>query len=71
MPPYHMSEYVFKEAEHNFENQNFIIHPQKSMNEHKQVLDPDNPRDFIDIYLTEIRKNSNNPDTTFTGKWLF
>lgn len=43
---------------------------QKSVNEHKAELDIANPRDFIDIYLTEIRNNSNNPNTSFTEKQL-
>lgn len=45
----------------------FTIYSQKSVNEHKAELDIANPRDFIDIYLTEIRNNSNNPNTSFTG----
>ncbi|XP_027237770.2 methyl farnesoate epoxidase [Penaeus vannamei] len=43
---------------------------QRAVNDHKADLDVDNPRDFIDIYLKEIRNNSNNPDTSFTEKQL-
>ena len=30
----------------------------KTINEHEQTLDEENPRDFIDVYLTEIAKES-------------
>ncbi|XP_046394627.1 methyl farnesoate epoxidase-like [Ischnura elegans] len=33
---------------------------------HKKNIDYDHPRDFMDIYLREIEKQRNDPDTTFT-----
>ncbi|XP_073678981.1 cytochrome P450 2B15-like [Garra rufa] len=33
--------------------------------EHKETLDPDSPRDFIDAYLLEIEKQKSNKDSTF------
>ncbi|XP_043086156.1 cytochrome P450 2B1-like isoform X2 [Puntigrus tetrazona] len=33
--------------------------------EHKETLDPDSPRDFIDAYLLEIEKQKSNEDSTF------
>ncbi|XP_051737047.1 cytochrome P450 2B15 [Ctenopharyngodon idella] len=32
---------------------------------HKETLDPDSPRDFIDAYLLEIEKQKSNEDSTF------
>ncbi|KAG7175766.1 Methyl farnesoate epoxidase-like 1 [Homarus americanus] len=42
----------------------------KAVEEHKATLDPDNPRDFIDIYINEIYKNQHNPDISFTEEQL-
>ncbi|RXN08241.1 cytochrome P450 2B4-like isoform X1 [Labeo rohita] len=33
--------------------------------EHKETLDPDSPRDFIDAYLLEMEKQKSNEDSTF------
>ncbi|KAA0706602.1 Cytochrome P450 2B15 [Triplophysa tibetana] len=33
--------------------------------EHKQTLDPENPRDFIDAYLLEIKNQKSHEDSTF------
>ncbi|XP_016119205.1 cytochrome P450 2B4-like, partial [Sinocyclocheilus grahami] len=33
--------------------------------EHKETLDPDSPRDFIDAYLLEIEKQKSNEGSTF------
>ncbi|XP_026056035.1 cytochrome P450 2B19-like isoform X1 [Carassius auratus] len=33
--------------------------------EHKETLDPDSPRDFIDAYLLEIEKQTSNEGSTF------
>ncbi|XP_056304772.1 cytochrome P450 2J4-like [Danio aesculapii] len=33
--------------------------------EHRQTLDPDSPRDFIDAYLMEIEKQKSSKDSTF------
>lgn len=36
---------------------------------HKITLDPENPRDFIDMYLIEIQKHKEqNIKSSFTGK---
>jgi hypothetical protein len=32
-----------------------------------KTRDENEPRDFIDIYLSEIKKNEGNKYTTFTG----
>ncbi|XP_050952975.1 cytochrome P450 2B4-like [Labeo rohita] len=32
---------------------------------HRETLDPDSPRDFIDAYLLEIEKQNSNEDSTF------
>ncbi|XP_051515577.1 cytochrome P450 2J4-like isoform X2 [Myxocyprinus asiaticus] len=37
----------------------------EEVKEHRETLDPDNPRDFIDAYLLEIEKNKSNEDSTF------
>ena len=39
----------------------------KPIADHKPQLDPDNPRDFIDIYLTHIQEE-NDPNSSFYGK---
>jgi hypothetical protein len=31
-------------------------------------MDENNARDLIDVYLREMKLQSNNPDSTFTGK---
>ncbi|KAG8175380.1 hypothetical protein JTE90_007391 [Oedothorax gibbosus] len=38
----------------------------EEIKEHEKTLDPDNIRDFLDGYIVEIRKRSNDPNTTFT-----
>ncbi|RXN08242.1 cytochrome P450 2B4-like isoform X1 [Labeo rohita] len=38
---------------------------QDEVKEHKETLDPDSPRDFIDAYLLEIEKQKSNKDSTF------
>ncbi|XP_042885578.1 methyl farnesoate epoxidase-like [Penaeus japonicus] len=45
----------------------------KAVDEHKENLDPNNPRDFIDIYLNEINNELNNNSkkgSTFSEKQL-
>ncbi|KAK8744997.1 hypothetical protein OTU49_000395 [Cherax quadricarinatus] len=42
----------------------------KSVAEHKADFDADNPRDFIDIYITELKKRKFEEDTTFTDDQL-
>ncbi|GFV86864.1 cytochrome P450 18a1 [Trichonephila clavipes] len=37
----------------------------EEMKKHEETLDPNNVRDFIDGYLLEIQKRSNDPNTTF------
>ena len=44
---------------------NVIVAP--SMNEHKKSMDPENPRDFMDVYLTQV-KNTSDPNSSFHGK---
>ncbi|KAK8744978.1 hypothetical protein OTU49_000380, partial [Cherax quadricarinatus] len=46
---------------------NFI---RKTVEEHKETFDPDNLRDFIDIYINEVIKRNNIADTTFTDDQL-
>lgn len=33
--------------------------------EHKETLDPDNPRDLVDQYLLKMESEKNNPDSVF------
>ncbi|TRY67985.1 hypothetical protein DNTS_035548 [Danionella cerebrum] len=40
----------------------------ESIAEHRQTLDPESPRDFIDSYLLEIEKQKFNKDSTFHEK---
>jgi hypothetical protein len=35
--------------------------------EHEQSLDVNNPRDFIDTYLIEMKKQRTSKETIFTG----
>ena len=44
---------------------NIIIAP--SMDEHKKSMDSENPRDFMDVYLTQV-KNTNDTNSSFHGK---
>ncbi|XP_056588708.1 cytochrome P450 2B4-like isoform X1 [Triplophysa dalaica] len=37
----------------------------EEVEEHRQTLDPENPRDFIDAYLLEIEKQKSHEDSTF------
>nr|AKH03513.1 cytochrome P450 3075B2 [Paracyclopina nana] len=39
----------------------------KALVDHKKTYDPDHPRDFMDMYLAEIDKSSNAPDSSFHG----
>ncbi|GFR24738.1 cytochrome P450 18a1 [Trichonephila clavata] len=42
----------------------------KEMKKHEETLDPNNIRDFMDGYLLEIQKRSNDPNTTFRKEVL-
>ncbi|GFV35610.1 cytochrome P450 2G1 [Trichonephila clavipes] len=42
----------------------------KEIRKHEATLDPNSIRDFVDSYLLEIQKQSNNPNTTFTKEVL-
>ena len=44
---------------------NVIVAP--AMNEHKKSMDSENPRDFMDVYLTQV-KNTSDPNSSFHGK---
>lgn len=44
----------------------FIL--QETIEEHKKTFDKENVRDFVDAFLLEIEKNSNNKKSTFSGK---
>ncbi|KAI7794519.1 cytochrome P450, partial [Triplophysa rosa] len=37
----------------------------EEVKEHRQTIDPENPRDFIDAYLLEIEKQKSREDSTF------
>ena len=41
---------------------------QESIREHVKTLDENAPRDFIDVYLKETKKNDGINNTSFTGK---
>uniref|UniRef100_A0A1B6LKL5 Cytochrome P450 n=1 Tax=Graphocephala atropunctata TaxID=36148 RepID=A0A1B6LKL5_9HEMI len=42
----------------------------ETVKEHREVLDPNNPRDLIDNYLIEMDRNKGNPDSLFTEEDL-
>ncbi|XP_069483780.1 cytochrome P450 2B1-like [Ambystoma mexicanum] len=42
----------------------------KAVQEHRQTLDAENPRDYIDAYLLEMEKQNSNPDSTFSSENL-
>ncbi|CAL1262442.1 unnamed protein product [Larinioides sclopetarius] len=42
----------------------------KQIQEHEETLDPNNIRDFVDSYLLEIKKRSDDPNTTFRKEVL-
>ncbi|CAL1262443.1 unnamed protein product [Larinioides sclopetarius] len=41
----------------------------KQIQEHEETLDPNNIRDFVDSYLIEMKKRSDDPNTTFKN-WM-
>jgi hypothetical protein len=41
---------------------------QEAIREHKRTLDENEPRDFIDVYLKEIKKNDGINHASYTGK---
>ena len=45
---------------------------QQKINDHRQTYDPDNPRDYIDIYLTQMdQQEKDHTTSTFSGKeWI-
>jgi hypothetical protein len=43
---------------------------QRTVREHEEDLDENNPRDFIDTYLIEMRKQSSNAESIFTGTYI-
>eukprot|EP00062_Callorhinchus_milii_P028147 gi/632992350/ref/XP_007885050.1/ PREDICTED: cytochrome P450 2J2-like [Callorhinchus milii] len=43
---------------------------QEIIAEHKEVWDPNEPRDFIDAFLVECEKMKASPNTSFTEKSL-
>lgn len=45
----------------------FIIWAQEDVNQHKESFDPDNPRDFLDMYLIEI-ENKKDQKSSFYGR---
>ncbi|XP_069161652.1 methyl farnesoate epoxidase isoform X1 [Procambarus clarkii] len=42
----------------------------RSVQEHRETLDPHSPRDFMDIYINEINNTCHNSHNTFTEKQL-
>uniref|UniRef100_A0A1B6KG18 Cytochrome P450 n=1 Tax=Graphocephala atropunctata TaxID=36148 RepID=A0A1B6KG18_9HEMI len=42
----------------------------ETVKEHREVLDPNNPRDLIDNYLIEMDRNKGNPDSLFIDEDL-
>lgn len=44
--------------------------PQDLIKEHRENLNEDDPRDFVDHFLIEQQKNEKNPESTFTDKQL-
>ncbi|KAG8223776.1 hypothetical protein J437_LFUL001496 [Ladona fulva] len=43
---------------------------QEEIRKHRESLDPENPRDFIDIYITEVDQQKENKLSTFEDKQL-
>jgi hypothetical protein len=41
---------------------------QEAIREHAKTLDENESRDFIDVYLKEMKKNDGINNTSFTGK---
>ena len=39
---------------------------QNSISDHEKILDENNPRDLIDDYLIELKKNRDNPESLFS-----
>jgi len=37
---------------------------------HKKAIDYDDPKDFVDHFIVEQKKEENNPETTFTNNQL-
>ncbi|CAG2064717.1 unnamed protein product, partial [Timema podura] len=42
----------------------------KTIDEHEKTLDINNPRDFIDVYITEQQLQTNSIDSTFSVEGL-
>ncbi|XP_068105596.1 cytochrome P450 2F2-like [Hyperolius riggenbachi] len=42
----------------------------ETIKNHEDTLDPENPRDYIDYFLTKMKKEVKNPDTAFYKKSL-
>ncbi|XP_072287745.1 cytochrome P450 2F3-like [Pyxicephalus adspersus] len=42
----------------------------ESIKYHKETLDPESPRDYIDCFLIKIKQETDNPDTSFYAKSL-
>jgi hypothetical protein len=45
-----------------------LFHFQQSIGEHLKTLDESEPRDFIDVYLKEMKKNDGINNVSYTGK---
>ena len=41
---------------------------QEAIREHMRTLDENEPRDFIDVYVKEMKKNDGINNATYTGK---
>lgn len=45
------------------------LYVQETVDEHCRTWNPEETRDFIDSFLTEIEKNKTNEDSQFSGKY--
>lgn len=44
-----------------------VIQFQETIEEHREILDPNNPVDLIDHYLIEMERRTNDSTSHFTG----
>jgi hypothetical protein len=45
-----------------------ILFFQETIREHIKTLDENEPRDFIDMYLNEMKKNDGSNNSSFSGR---
>jgi hypothetical protein len=43
---------------------------QEDLEKHRETIDRENPRDFLDMYLIEMENQTGNPNSSFCGKLI-